>query len=221
MNLPDGLLAGQWALLAWVLHAWLSVHAVRQARWRVLAESARQHAFLATIVVLTGCWHLCAGVRPGLSLHLLGATVFTLCFGWPLAFLGLSVVLLAVTYNGLAGWSAYGANALLMVGVGVGSSHLIHALVRRALPPNLFVFIFGSGFFASALAVIAVGLVSCATLMLAGVYPAEYLLSEYLPYFVLLGFSEAWLSGMLTTLFAVYRPEFLMDFDDARFLGKK
>jgi len=49
----------------------------------------------------------------------------------------------------------------------------------------------------------------------------EYLSSEYLPYFFLLGFSEAWLSGMLTTLLAVYRPELLADFDDAQFLGRK
>jgi uncharacterized membrane protein len=47
------------------------------------------------------------------------------------------------------------------------------------------------------------------------------LASEYLPYFVLLGFSEAWLSGMLSTLFAVYRPELLADFEDAQFFGRK
>lgn len=221
MNLPDGLLDSQWLLFAWLLYGWLAVHAVRQARWRALAASTRQHAFLATIVVLIGFWHLCAGVKPGLSLHLLGASVFTLCFGWALAFIGLSIVLLAITSNGLAGWSALAANALLMAGVGVGTSHLIHWLVGRALPQNLFVFIFCNGFFASALAVVAVGVVSSATLALASVYPLDYLMGEYLPYFVLLAFSEAWLSGMLTTLLAVYRPQMLMDFDEARFLGKK
>jgi uncharacterized membrane protein len=45
--------------------------------------------------------------------------------------------------------------------------------------------------------------------------------SEYLPYFLLLGFSEAWLSGMLSTLFAVYRPELLADFEDAQFFGRR
>jgi uncharacterized membrane protein len=62
---------------------------------------------------------------------------------------------------------------------------------------------------------------SCLLLRLAGAYESDYLTSEYLPYFLLLGFSEAWLSGMLTTLFAVYRPDLLADFEDAQFLGRK
>ncbi len=41
---------------------------------------------------------------------------------------------------------------------------------------------------------------------LAGVYDADYLIGEYLPYFVLLAFSEAWISGMAITLMVVYRP---------------
>ncbi len=57
--------------------------------------------------------------------------------------------------------------------------------------------------------------------VLAGVYRAEYLASEYLPYFMLLGFAEAWLSGMVTTLFVVYRPEGVSSFEDAQYLGKK
>jgi uncharacterized membrane protein len=58
-------------------------------------------------------------------------------------------------------------------------------------------------------------------LVLAGAYDSDYLTSEYLPYFLLLGFSEAWLSGMLSTLFAVYRPELLADFEDAQFFGRR
>ena len=42
---------------------------------------------------------------------------------------------------------------------------------------------------------------SAGLLILAGAYDWEYLASEYLPYFLLLGFSEAWLSGMLITMF--------------------
>ena len=45
-----------------------------------------------------------------------------------------------------------------------------------------------------------------AGLFAAGAYPADLLLSEYLPFFLLLGFAEAWLSGMALTLLVVYRP---------------
>lgn len=221
MNLPDGLLDGRWILLAWVLFVPLALLAVRRAPWRVLADSTRLNAFLALIVALILLWHLQAGVKPGLSLHLIGATVFTLCFGWALAFIGLCLVLLGVGVNGFVGWQTFAANALLMAGVGVATSYGVHRLVDRWLPRHMFVYIFGKGFFAAAVAVMAVGVASCLLLALAGIYDSEYLSAEYLPVFVLLGFSEAWLSGMLATLFAVYRPELLADFDDTQFLGRK
>jgi len=221
VNLPDGLLGGGWILLSWVLFVAVALLALRRAPWHVLADSARLNAFLATIVALILLWHLQAGVRPGLSLHLLGATLFTLCFGWALAFIGLCLVLIGLGLNGFAGWQTFAFNALLMAGVGVGVSHALHRLVDRLLPRHMFVYIFCKGFFAAALTVIAVGLTACALLVLAGTYDSDYLAAEYLPYFLLLGFSEAWLSGMMATLFAVYRPELLADFDDAQFLGRK
>lgn len=221
MNLPDGLLDTGWVMVAWTLFVGATVIAARRAPWRVLLDSSRLNAFLAMIVALILLWHLQAGVKPGLSLHLLGATVFTLCFGWQLAFLGLSVVLLGVTLNGAAGWQAFALNAVLMAGVGVGVSHTAHRLVDRLLPGHLFVFIFCKGFFTAALAVLAVGLVSSLVFALAGAYSGQYLADDYLPYFFLLGFSEAWLSGMLSTLLAVYRPRLLADGSDALFPGGK
>ena len=121
MNLPDGLLDAGWATMAWVLFVPLALFAARRASWRVLTEPARLNAFLAMIVALIVLWHLQAGVKPGLSLHLLGATVFTLCFGWALAFIGLCLVLLGVGLNGFSGWQAFAANALLLAGVGVAA----------------------------------------------------------------------------------------------------
>ena len=221
MNLPDGLIDGYWTVLAWCLFAIAASLAARRAPWHVLTDSRRLNAFLAMIVGLILLWHLKAVIKPGLALHLLGATVFTLCFGWALAFIGLCAVLAGVTLNRAAGFEAFAVNALLMAGVGVLTSHWLHRLVDRVLPRHLFVYIFCKGFFASALAVMAVGVVSCMLLVLAGAYDSDYLTSEYLPYFLLLGFSEAWLSGMLSTLFAVYRPELLADFEDAQFFGRR
>lgn len=221
MNLPDGLLDGPWTWLAWLLFAALAGLAARRAPWWVLADSTRLNAFLAMIVALILLWHLQAGVKPGLSLHLLGATLLTLCFGWSLAFIGLCLVLVGVSLNGAAGSEAFAINALLMAGVGVAVSQGLHRLVEWLLPRHLFVYIFCKGFFAAALTVMAVGVTVCLLLALAGAYSSEYLIGEYLPYFFLLGFSEAWLSGMFATLFAVYRPDLLADFEDAQFFGRK
>ncbi|MDS4014622.1 MAG: energy-coupling factor ABC transporter permease [Candidatus Accumulibacter sp.] len=220
MNLPDGLLDASWTIPAWFVFVLIAARALRRAEWRVLVDSARLNAFLGMLVALLLLWHLQAGIKPGLTLHLLGATVLTLCFGWRLAFIGLSLVLFGVTLNGFAGWQVFAVNALLMAGVGVAVSALLHRLVERLLPQHVFVYIFCNGFFAAALTVLAVGAVSCLVLALAGAYRGEYLGEEYLPYFLLLGFSEAWLSGMLTTLLVVYRPDLLTDFEDKRYLGQ-
>mgnify|MGYP000468103602 CR=1 FL=1 len=173
------------------------------------------------IVLLTLIWSLKAGVKPGLSMHLLGASVFTLCFGPALAFIGLSMVLLGITLNGAAGGFAFALNSLLVGGFGVLFSQYFYQAVRRFLPRHFFVYIFANGFFGAALTIIGVGF--CATLLLAvaGAYQLEYLMGEYLPYFLLLAFSEAWLSGMLMTLFVVYRPGWVATFDDATYLGNK
>lgn len=173
------------------------------------------------IVVLTLIWSLKAGVKPGLSMHLLGATIFTLCFGRQLAFIGLSLVMVGITLNGAAGYLAYALNALLLAGLAVVVSQAMFNFVNRCLPTHFFVFIFANGFFASALTIIAVGMASTLFMGLADVYDFDYLTSEYLPYFVLLGFSEAWLSGMILTIFVIYRPNWVSSFDDSLYLAKK
>lgn len=187
----------------------------------MLKESERLNVWLGMIVLLTLIWSLKAGVKPGLSLHLLGATVFTLSFGPHLAFIGLSLVLFGISLNGEAGYLAFGLNALLMAGVGVLLSQAIYRSVFRFLPRHFFVYIFANGFFGSALTVFGVGLVAAIVLAIAGAYEWSYLATEYLPYFLLIGFSEAWLSGMMMTLFVIYRPNWVATFDDSSYLANK
>ena len=51
--------------------------------------------------------------------------------------------------------------------------------------------------------------------------PLEHLLQDWAPYFVLMGFAESWLSGVVITMFVVYRPDWVAAFDDARYLKNK
>ena len=173
------------------------------------------------IVLLTLIWSLKAGVKPGLTMHLLGATVFTLSFGPHLAFIGLSLVLLGICLNGGFGIFAFAINALLMAGVGVLISQVMYRFVVRYMPRNFFIYVFINGFFTAAMTVVGVGTVATLLMIIAGAYEWEYLANEYLPYFLLLGFSEAWLSGMLITLFVIYRPNWVGTFDDASYLANK
>jgi uncharacterized membrane protein len=215
------LLGEGWYWAAWAVWLPLFARSLFKAPWPRLRDSEQLNVWLGMIVLLTLIWSLRAGVKPGLSLHLLGTTVYTLCFGPHLAFIGLSLVLLGISLNGEAGFLAFGLNALLMAGVGVLLSQGIYRAVFRFLPRHFFVYIFANGFFGSALTVFGVGLVAAIVLAIAGAYEWSYLANEYLPYFLLIGFSEAWLSGMLMTLFVIYRPDWVVTFDDSSYLANK
>lgn len=221
MNCPAQLFPIGWSLAAFVPLLAILVWAVRTAPWSRLKESTHSHVFLGFVVALTLLWAMQAGVRPGLNYHLLGATVAVLAFGPQLGIIALCMVLAATTFNGAAAWQSYGLNAMVMIAVPVAVAQVSHWLVVRFLPAHLFVFIFGNAFFGAWLNMILTGVAASGMLYMAAVYPAEQLFGQYLPYFVLLGFSEGTLSGMAITLMVVYRPGWVMSFDDGRYLLNK
>ena len=53
----------------------------------------------------------------------------------------------------------------------------------------------------------------------AGTAPWERLAEGFLPFGLLLGWGEAFLTGLLTAIFVVYEPRWMATFDDARYLG--
>jgi uncharacterized membrane protein len=166
-------------------------------------------------------WQLKAGVYPGLSLHLLGATLLTLMFGWRLALTGVSLVVAAVSYQRGLGWSSFGLNALIMGMVPVAVSKLVDTFAQRRLPLNLFAYVFVSAFAGAALAGATVGLVSAGLLIGADVYSLEHLLRHYIGFYPLLIFPEAFLTGALISIFVVNRPQWVVTFDDERYLSRR
>jgi len=225
MNFPDALFPQAWALGAFVPLFAIWFWCFRTAPWQRLGDSAQLNVWLGSVVLLVLVWSMKAGVKPGLDLHLLGATMFTLMFGRTLAIIGLSAVLAGVTFNGElqghAGWLAYGLNALVLAVFPVLLADGIRRGVERLLPENFFIYVFVTGFFGAAATVMATGLLASALLWLAAVYPAPTLLDDYLPYYFLLGFAEAWLNGALITLMVVYAPHWVGSFDDRRYLLNK
>lgn len=210
-----------WVLwLGWGgLSAFLAI-SLYQAPWQSLMRPGKFNFALGSIVALVLLWSLRAGAAPGVALHLLGVSLLVLCFGVWLALWGAAVIAAAVLLNTGGDWLPYGADLLLTVGVAAGVSRGVLAFSERFLPRHLFVFIFVNGFFGAALSVLAVGFVS--TLLLAGaeIYRLDFLLGEYLPYFLLLGFAEAWLSGMVLTLLVIYRPDWVATFDAGVYLRR-
>lgn len=221
MNFPAGLFAESWTLGAFLPLALVWFWCLRTAPWKRLADAGQANVWFGAIVVLTLLWSMKAGTRPGLNLHLLGATAFTLMFGRQLAIVGLSIVMAAVTLNGAAGWEAYGLNVLITAVYPCIAAAVLLAIVERYLPANFFYYTFCAAFFGAAIAVASTGLLSTVVLWLAGVYSAQLLFSDYFPYYVLLGFAEAWLNGAAITLMVIYYPHWVGSFDDRRYLTRQ
>lgn len=216
------LLPGWWFWVAHFLIAALLVVAILRAPWERLADREQLHVYLGACVGLMVLWTLKASVNPGLSFHFLGATLFTLMFGWELSILGFGLVLLGTGINLGGDWSTFSVNLIFKGGVPILASAVLLNLAQRRLPAQVFVYIFVNGFFGAAIAILVDILAIAALLAGAGAYSMEYLGSEYLAFSPLMMFSEAWITGMFIAIFVGFRPAWLNTFDDDVYLrGRK
>lgn len=215
--LPQGLLwASNTVFLLFLLLA------IRHAPWKELFnKQERQHVFLGAVVILLTIWGIKAGISPGLGFHHLGATMFTLMFGWPLAIVGLTITMVVSLLLQASDWASLGINGLLSIVIPIIVSYSILKLTQKWLPDNFFVYIFVCAFFAAGIA-IAISRISVITLLsVIHAYPDDQLIEESLQYLPLFMFPEAFITGMLITIFVVYRPEWVSTFDDERYIRGK
>ncbi len=220
MNLISDHIPAELAVVLWLALLLGAAWQVRNCPWHMLRDRDNLNVFLGATVTILALWLIRAGIKPGLNFHLLGATALTLMFRPSHALLSLALVTAAVTlWDGE--YKAYPANLLIMGVVPVLVSWSIYRVVDRRLPNHLFVYIFLNAFFGAALAAAAVGLASTGLAAALGAYRPDYLLREYLPYYLLMAWSEALLTGMVVTLLVVYKPEWVATFDDRRYLHRK
>jgi uncharacterized membrane protein len=221
MNLSTELFPPAWHLVALVLSLGVLGWCWRTAPWGDIRQGSRINVLLGVAVLLMPLWTMKAGIKPGLDLHLLGAMAATLILRPQLAIVALGMTLIGVTLTGALSWAAWPINFLLMVVWPVMLAWVIHRQVEQRLPRHVFVYLFVSGFLGGALTVMLEGLLASLAMSLAGAYALDDLGSNYLPYFLLLGFAEAWLSGAAMTLMVIYRPQWLATVDDRRYLLNK
>lgn len=214
--LPESFYLAGWLGLAFLLWRWLV-----SGDWRRLAEPQGINLFLGATVAVLALWQIRAGVKPGLVFHLYGVAALTLMFGfWRAAFAGV-LVLLANAAFGRESWAGLGVDALLMAALPAAVSWNVYRFVERRLPNHFFIYVLGNGFFGAALSVAAIGVATTVLMALAGAYSLDYLLGQYTPYALLLGWGEAFSTGMAVTVMAVYRPAWLETFDDAQYIQNK
>ena len=215
--LPQGLI---WA--SNILFLLCLLLAMRLAPWKALLNSQEnQHVFLGAVVILLTIWGIKAGISPGLGFHHLGATLFTLMFGWPLAIVGLTVTMVASLLLQASDLASLGINGLISIVIPIAISYAILKFSQKWLPDNFFIYIFICAFFGAAVAIAISRLSAISLLSMINAYPNEQLVEESLQYLPLFMFPEAFVTGMLITIFVVYRPDWISTFDDERYIRGK
>ncbi len=222
MNITDGLLPELLLWLAFVPWLVLLAAALYTAPWRNLSEHAElRHLYLGCTVLALIIWSLKAGIQPGLSFHMLGGTLFTLMFGWQLALIAMSTLVLGITINGAADWSALALNTLLMGALPVLTSGLMLKLGQRWLPSHFFVYILFNGYFCAALMMGLVLAGSTLLMLCCGPYDWHSLSDRFLVFAPMMMFAEGFMTGMLLAALALFKPEWLISFDERRYLEGK
>jgi uncharacterized membrane protein len=172
----------------------------------------RTHRLLIAAALVAGLWGLRTGLPLGVGLHFLGAACLYLLFGAPRALLGLALAAaLAALLGGtpISGlpW-AWLANGALPVAVVWG----VHRAVARFAPANPFCYVFCIAFAGAGFSMIA----SLALHELAGAA-----VEPFVALGLMMSFGEAFLTGMLVTILVVYRRDWVVTFDDARWLAPR
>ncbi|MFN3629174.1 MAG: energy-coupling factor ABC transporter permease [Casimicrobiaceae bacterium] len=216
VDVPGALAAWSWLALAVIL-AW----ATRRARWEHLAACDLTRVWHGSIIVIILLWSLKARLNDGFTFHLLGMAGITLMLGLPLALVSAALAVFVVAVMQQAAVSQVAIAWLTLGFVPIVTLEALRRASERHLPPNFFIYTFVIAFACTAVSVLAATLASLAAWSVVGERGFGELAAVYLPIVIQMGFGEALLTGMLITIFVVYKPHWVVTFDDARYLRKR
>lgn len=203
--------------LAWVLLGATLSLALAFRPWAPLAHRPLQTPWLVAMLALPVLWWTQHLLPNGMALHVSGACLMVLMFGWPLAMWSLLPVAMMASLLNQTAWPDLGplVSHVVWMGMVPGSLALLMGLsIRRWLPQHLFVYILGRGFMVTALAITASGLLTALTQQ----RPETLGWEDWMLGHWLLGWGEAISTGMLVAIFVAFRPEWLLTYSDARYL---
>jgi uncharacterized membrane protein len=228
----------EWLLL---LAGWAVALAFRP--WQIWQHRPLQNVWLATLVILPWLWWTQKLLPSGMALHLSGACLMVLMLGWPMAVLmalpiGVSAALIDIygpqhlsraaltqPLPPVPDWADAGTllvDRLPALGAQMFWMDLLPAtlalgmglMLRRWAPKHLFVYILGRAFIITALAITFTGVLG----WLAGRVPATIEVSDWVLGHWLLGWGEAFTTGMLVAIFVAFKPHWLLTYSDERYL---
>jgi uncharacterized membrane protein len=213
LTVPPALAGAAFLIAAAILY-----RNARYAPWFKLAAPGAFSAWCFSIIVLPLLWRFNVPLLGGAGLHLLGLPIFVLMFGCRLAMTGIAISVLAYTaaFDGI--WLNLGANLLLLAVAPAYCGDAVMRATERFLPHHIFIYLLGNGFFGTLAMLAMVGSLSLALHQALAATPVG---GDAVAYMLLLAWGESFLTGFLLTIFTVYRPEWVLTFDDEVYLRGK
>jgi uncharacterized membrane protein len=205
------------AWLDWSLLSGALLTALLFKPWLPLKHEPLQSPWIGAMFILPCVWWTQHLLPNGLALHVSGACLLVLMFGWPLAIwslLPIGFIAKLLESRTLPDLDALVTHIVWSGVIPASLALLIGLAIRRWMPKHLFVYILGRGFIATALAVTAMGYLA----FWADHKPESLALDEWMLAHWLLGWGEAISTGMLTAIFVAFKPEWMLTYSDQRYL---
>lgn len=221
MDILDGVLPSFVIVLADILFAAVLLWALITAPWYKLKDNESSHVYFGAILLVVVLWFVRSNVVNGINFHLMATTTLYLMFQWQFAFLALVIVNLAVYLNGGISLELIPANALMLGGIPILMTHFLLILAQRKLPHNFFVFVFVNCFFAAALSMLGVSVISIGLYYFFANEGVFQQLQNFLPFTLMISIPEAALNGIFMSSLIAYKPAWIASFHDRMYITGK
>ena len=185
--------------------------------WRALDAAGPPWPWLAWWAVLPLLWGADRYAAMPLAPPLSGASLLMLMCGWPLAVLAFVPAAAVTALAGDLGWTEALHRAVWLGIVPATLAMAIGAAIRRWLPHHLFIYIFGRGFVATAIAGTLAGALS---VWLYGA-PASLAPEDLMLARLLAAWGDAFIAGMFAAIFVAFRPQWLATYTDQIYLPQR
>ena len=114
--------------------------------------------------------------------------------------------------------ASVGALYLSHIVIPAAVTYVAYAVIYHRLPRHPFIYIFLNAFIAAAVAIAATHLAHAAWALTTAMLTPKQVWENYLMITPLVMFPEALLNGMAVTLMVVYRPNWLVTFNDKQYI---
>ena len=216
------ILGHDWLRLSNYVFAFVLFRAAWTAPWRAFwRNNAQFNALIGLMLWLGMLWLLPVGVRDGLKLHPIGATLCFLMFDWQIASLMLSVLLLVSMWHSGTNLTAFGSIGLVMIALPIAASGLFLYLFNRFGKKNYFAYVLWNGYLGGIVTMLLVGLCNGLLVVIFGAYSWFTIKNVYLAYLPIMSATESVLKGAFISGFAAFLPKAVAHFDQDVYFVKK